>query len=67
MGRSTGGQEIVLTRRTIAFLEDAGWDVGEDLVGGVVEGSFPPRARPAAAGISGLRAARVLRVKESAL
>ncbi|MCI0685682.1 MAG: hypothetical protein L0Y54_00375 [Sporichthyaceae bacterium] len=38
----SSGDPMILTRRTIAILEDAGRDVGKDLVDGVVQGSFHP-------------------------
>lgn len=37
---SSSNRDIVLTRRTIAILEDAGREAGKNLVGGVVKGSF---------------------------
>jgi hypothetical protein len=48
--RVEGGGQGFLTRRTIAILEDAGREVGLNLVGGVEQGSFCPGCVAASGG-----------------
>jgi hypothetical protein len=40
IGQTSSKKPIILTRRTIAILEDAGGEVGKSLVDGVVKGSY---------------------------